>query len=505
MPEKEPAIFGSVTINGIEHEVTVNDVVNRMRENASGTSKLIDECYMIDHMAPGFSSIDFHPAAAAESAGLEEAASIEPISAPPIMFDNEHHANIHQGRYYAISPEVFSESPDMAVNAADTQSGETLPLLLASSPDLVDGADLEHVEFAALDDGRESFEAWLIRGESGSYATIHDLVNASYVVAAIVQTITAIADEFIASSGADESMPKVDTAKPRKHVYSLSKVFTKGIEKALENGPGEPTYVQVSPRGQKPVYSLLSLGYDMEGVTVGKDITPFDMAVYSSVWSHCEAGNQVMTAAQVSATMTGKEKPSNTIVQAVADCMMNLTNIPVELDFTDEMRGREMMFDGKIEKAKDCHFRTRMLQASIVHAVSANGTVVDAFHVLEPPVFYRHAKMVGQITTVSQRVIEITGKRIQATERNITIRDYLITRIAPMKKKHSRVSKTIVYKSMIEKVNGGPCETRVQRRRMIETACKILDAFVEAEYISGWHECNRSGSSHERYGVEIAV
>jgi hypothetical protein len=298
------------------------------------------------------------------------------------------------------------------------------------------------------------------------------------------------------STRAVPDIPQQDTKALKKHIQGISKVDLH----LPDMGNGEIVDVDVSGRNERGVFTRFSLTYDGDGISIDRPITPFDRSVHNAVTSLIVCGNTYVTVPQVCRALTGKVRPGKSTMREVEKSLEKQRKTLVSIDFSQEMRGRTGEFNG--QKNTQYAYEIYMLDAGKVSMKSSNGDVVLGYKINSFPILYQHDVMTGQITSCPQRVLTATGEAVSATETNITIRDYLIGRIARMSNKGSRTSRNILYDTIFSNIGRGDASPK-DRRRMVESVRRILDAFKGEGFISGWSEYREEGRSHRTKGVSI--
>lgn len=293
-------------------------------------------------------------------------------------------------------------------------------------------------------------------------------------------------------------LPRQDAKRPTKHFQTLSKV-SNDLWKVRN---GETTHFDMSGTNESHVYTVLSLNYEGDDISLSRPIDSYDESVHNAVATLWAAGNRTITPAQVAKVLTGKDKPGDGSINDVIVSMNKQRCTLVTIDFSAEMRGKTGELDGERFTAEQCIQETYMLDATKTHIRTTRGNVVVGYTVNSAPIFYLHDEITGQITSYPQSLLKATAKAVSSTKTNITMRDYLIIRISRMKNPHTKTARNIVYDTVFEHIGRGNTSPK-DRRRMIESARNILDALQTEGFITGWSEYTEGGSSHRTKGVTI--
>lgn len=295
-------------------------------------------------------------------------------------------------------------------------------------------------------------------------------------------------------------LPKQDTKRPTKHFQTLSKVSVDISQ--VKNG--ETVHFDMSGKNENHVYTVLSLNYEGDDISLSKPINSYDESVHNAVATLWAAGNRTITPAQVAKVLTGKDKPGTGSINDAATSMDKQRRTLVTIDFSAELRGKTGELDGEKFTAEQCVQETYMLDATKTRIRTTRGNEVAGYTINSAPIFYLHDEITGQITSYPQRLLKATAKAVSSTKTNITMRDYLIIRISRMKNPHTTTARNIVYDTIFEHIGRGDASPK-DRRRMIESARSILDALKAEGFITGWSEYTEGGSSHRIKGVTIEI
>ena len=303
------------------------------------------------------------------------------------------------------------------------------------------------------------------------------------------------------ATSSERDLPTQDTTKPKFHVQGISKLSDSITDVKM----GETVLLDMSGKreAQQSVLTSLCLTYDADGIEISRNIDPIDREIHNAVATLWAAGNRIVTPRQVYQVMTGTQSnPKPKAIEETAASIDKQRRTFVKIDYTDELRGRPVEFEGETVTPSQCSYETYMLNADKVDIKTANGSIVSGYIIKEAPILYRHDITTKQIVTYPQKLLEASSRAVKATDTNVLIRSYLIGRIKKMIRKGSKLSRSIRYDTMYEAIGKGGA-TRTERSRMNTTVKKLLDFFVGEGLIKGWHEYGDKGSNHKLGGVEI--
>lgn len=297
-----------------------------------------------------------------------------------------------------------------------------------------------------------------------------------------------------------------DTNKPQTHYFGVSKISNKIVEPVLMSGA--LAEVGMGGKGERDITTSLILNYDDEDVRLSRPLTPLDREVHNAVATLWAAGNRAITPLQVYRCMTGKteknRRPTPETLTSIVESIDKQRRTFVRLYFGNELRGKSATFENEKFTAEECRFERYMLNADKVTIVATNGRELDGYIINRPPILYQHDSMTKQVVSYPQRLLEATSSVTSMTDRNVLIRSYLIKRVEMMRPGRSMKSHHIQYDTILNEI-GETDMNRKDRNRVIQTVRKLLDAFVDEGFITGWSEYRDGGSSHRLIGVCIEV
>lgn len=234
---------------------------------------------------------------------------------------------------------------------------------------------------------------------------------------------------------------------------------------------------------------------DLEGVTLNKELTPYDREVHDAVISLYVAGNEVMSVDMIYRVMTGKD---NAVAEPKAKKEINQA--------LKKMRFTEIRIEAKEEIAyyKKCKpvYKGYLIPAEEVENVSMKGNVTDfAIRVIKKPVLLEYSDAKDQIGRVD---IKLLDTPINKNSETIVLQGYLFREILRMKS--PKQSKTILYESVYEylKLNYFGSEAALKNKKVkIRNFCKaILDFWKQNGFIKNYAE-RKKGTTY--YSLDISL
>lgn len=278
-------------------------------------------------------------------------------------------------------------------------------------------------------------------------------------------------------------IPVQDTRKPNTHVTPNTKLANSLDQPDLyeEGGALLDLTSAAEKRQRRRVTEAVSINIEDSGVSFSRQMGQFDGDVHGAVASLWVAGNRCVTAAQVAQTLTGSRKPTATQISEVSESLDRQMHAFVTIDMTEEARGRSLTYEG--EPVSSLVIESAMLPAEKTTIRTANGKAVEGYTLLRPPVLYRHAAVVGQVVTFSQRMLE-TDSAGSNTLPRVVAKNYLARRVGQIRGK-GKVSNRIRLDTVYLKSGVDP-DNRKARSDMNKYVESILALWAESGDIDGY-------------------
>ena len=209
---------------------------------------------------------------------------------------------------------------------------------------------------------------------------------------------------------------------------------------------------------------------DLES-SITKKLEPYDKRVCIAVAALFNEGFEIMTLQQIynamgyvgTAGKTDKEKINDSITK-MGGAKLHLSN-SVEAGFYNRS---EIVYDSPVVPME-------RMQALV------NGQVVEsAIHVFREPPPITFAKERGQFTTVT---VNLLNSPLNKTSSNIRLEDYLIERIAHIKRGAGKTPNRMLFDTIYK--NAG-IQTKKQKQRAPEKIEKLLRHYKACGFITGY-------------------
>ena len=217
------------------------------------------------------------------------------------------------------------------------------------------------------------------------------------------------------------------------------------------------------------------------GITITKQLTPFDKRVYVAAAALHHAGNSIMTANQIYKMMGNKGNPNAKDLKKIDDSLTKMGAARVYLD-----NGMEAKVYKKYARFK---YDASLLPFERISAYINGQLVESAIHLFREPPLITFARERGQITGLTRQLLE---SPISKTDANLQLEDYLLERIGHMKNPKSKTPRKMLYSTIFERC-GITTKKQKQRapekiRRYLDHYKKTLDPKTGEPWIAGYTE-----------------
>lgn len=235
----------------------------------------------------------------------------------------------------------------------------------------------------------------------------------------------------------------------------------------------------------KEAFILAALNYnelenmeELAGVKISKELTLFDKCVCVAFYNLCN-NYDYFTLDQIYREMGhGGKKAADTDKINILNSLYKMNGTYIRISNTNEAE----LFKNKAE----IRYMGHLLEFECIEAL-VNGKIVKSviLPLSKPQVIELLAKQRGQITTITREAYMLPEK-LNATEPNLLLRNYLVTHIAFTNKKTNK-NKKLYLKTIYEACHIGEGQTektaKQTRYRTKKNIIKFLDQFVTGNLI----------------------
>ncbi len=205
------------------------------------------------------------------------------------------------------------------------------------------------------------------------------------------------------------------------------------------------------------------------GVTITKQLTPFDKRCYIAAAALFNAGNEIISATQIYKMMGNAGLPRSSDLQKINDSLTKMGAARVYIDNEREVKAAKGYRPFKYDAA--------LLPFERISAY-INGQLTDsAIRLFREPPLMTFARKRNQITTVSRQLLE---SPVSKTNANLLVDDYLIERIGHMKSGKGKAPRKILFATLYKQC----CITTAkQKQRAPEKIRRYLDYYKKCGWI----------------------
>ena len=312
-------------------------------------------------------------------------------------------------------------------------------------------------------------------------------------------------------------------AKSLAHLESiLPDVFTMAnsiVANALPTGiiDGVEHKLNVSNKGK---LKILFTGSIEEKDKVGNKIeytrpfTEFDRLVQEAVTTLYEYGNDYMTVAMIYRQMTGKtdtENCSAEIAKAIDTSINKQSVTRVAIDASEEFEKRKI----KDKDGNPVIYRQRRYLLNVdIDEIESGGRVVKVYRINQRPIVYAYSLYKQEVLTTDVKLLDIkkldktgriTARSVAQNGRRMIIRQYLLRRIAVMKRDHEqkkpKQSRRILFDTIFDEASITNSTKKVHLLAR-EFVSQCLDYWQAMDYIKGY-EVVKDGIAFRGFDVQL--
>ncbi|MCD8324503.1 MAG: hypothetical protein LUC32_06095 [Clostridiales bacterium] len=261
----------------------------------------------------------------------------------------------------------------------------------------------------------------------------------------------------------------------------IDNIFGMGAWDPYHNAEAD---IRVSPKySKKPAYVQAM-------IRLSQPIDIYDWVVFvafcSLVYDGLAHGEReyICTAKQILRKMTGKKSNCTQASAAIHNIEVSMAKMfATEIDFAWGEHAAMARIDTESCGLPVHVERDHLIPARIIMQRLKNGQTVVAYRVLEVPALYKYAKIVSQVETLDDSVIDM---EINNTPRNIALKFVLLKRIIRIKNPKS-VSSNVIRMDWIFDTCQIPVDcSRTEAKRVKDTVYRILDSLMAKQYIAGY-------------------
>ena len=294
--------------------------------------------------------------------------------------------------------------------------------------------------------------------------------------------IETVKETVEAAEQAAEELPRIISNPTELLTYPLDKPNTY-IWNLLEGADGSGQLsldIDTRKKGSsKEAIILYGISFDEleTGLTITKQLTPFDKRVYIAAAALFNGGNSVISATQIYKMMGNRGQPKAEQIQKINDSITKMGAARVYIDSTGEVQTNKRYTAFKYDAA--------LLPFERISAYINNTMTEAAIHLFREPPLITFARERGQITSLTRQLLE---SPISKTDANLRLEDYLLERIGHMNNPKSKAPRKMLFATIYERchITGKTEKDRKERQRTPEKIRKYLDHYKQCGFIKGY-------------------
>ena len=221
------------------------------------------------------------------------------------------------------------------------------------------------------------------------------------------------------------------------------------------------------------IFGLDFSALEDSGVTITRQLTPFDKWCYMAAAALYNAGNDVMSCTQVYKMMGYRGSPNAEHIQRINASISKMGAARVTIDTTKESttyKGYEVF-----------KYDSSLLPFERISAYINGQFTESAIHLFREPPLLSFARERKQIASIPRQLLDAP---ISKTDFSFRLEDYLLTHISHMKNDR-RYSRKMTYATIFDKCH---LSDKKQRQRAKGTIEKILTHDQQQGFIRGFTE-----------------
>lgn len=248
------------------------------------------------------------------------------------------------------------------------------------------------------------------------------------------------------------------------------------------NAPeGQLSFSTEKSGSSKEATVVYSINFDElekdDSLKITRRLTPYDKRAYIAVSALWDSGNRIISIKQIYTAMGYGGNPSARDIQKISDFLTKAGGARIyinnELETSVNKKYDRFLYDGPL------------LPFERVRGYINNALCDAAIHLFRVPPMISFAKSRRQITTIPRKLLE---SPVSKTDENLRMDDYLIERIAHMKKDPKNPRK-ILYSTLY---TGCGITQSKQRKRAPEKIERYLKHYETCKFINGFSMGNDS-------------
>ncbi len=267
----------------------------------------------------------------------------------------------------------------------------------------------------------------------------------------------------------------------------------KGMKSRVEYG-SEPMEVRVSNRkAKKLVTASIGTFYFIDNRKFPRYLTRFDKQVFNAVCSIHESGYRFFTVANVAEVMIGKNTHYKKTLNRIQESINKMMFSSLELNAKDWLEMKRVFntnlnyYNGVLLPVEFFGFNS---DGKNVAGITQNGQDVECYQFTNYIRLLQVSKAVNELFSIPRHVLQLP---ININEKVLTLRDFLIERIEPMRNRNgkNKLSNKILFSSIYDAVCSEE-KAKTQLNRIREQTFSILNYWAETPSLKDLEELQKT-------------
>ena len=250
---------------------------------------------------------------------------------------------------------------------------------------------------------------------------------------------------------------------------------------------GKEKQLQVGRQNNQPVLTTVTLDMpDHMQIEGGRQLSSYDKSIINGVTSLMESGNAVFSIPMLYHAMTGRQNPTvdEVLYDDISEKLELMRRMMLTIDLSEEYRAKFIEAQGgDSNSVANITLEGYLLPLNKITG-EINGKKTELYQLIQHPPLYTYAKMRHQLASVHISLLSVPVNNNATT---IPLKTYLIQRIEAAKAQAIRADNVMILYASIYGELGAMEAGKTKKMRIRTYAEKILDYFVEQQYIKEYH------------------
>lgn len=231
---------------------------------------------------------------------------------------------------------------------------------------------------------------------------------------------------------------------------------------------------QLQETSRAVIKYALSFGENENGITISKQLTPYDKRVMQAASEFFCTGNPIFTVSALYRQMGYTTKPNSNDMKKIIESIEKQAITRIAVDNNAE---------ASLYNYPSARYSDNLMMVRSV-AVMVRGKIAEAaFELLADPILMQFAKDRQQVTYIPRAVLE---SPLSKTDENLAIEDYILCRISRMKRgKPGKTARRILFSTIFEQAG---IKDKQRRRRAKARIIDLMEHYVNTDFIYAYED-----------------